>query len=198
MATTEDYSTSEESSEVSDNATSGEDLSSQKLIKKVKIPVNSSLSNIDQKDPDSLLKLSKKIPNLSSLRLKAKTLGIRGFSKMNKAKLQEAIGSIDNPDDKSTAFNPNDPKIIESTSKRLEEMSISQNVKSEKPEPTGRELQIVTQLKKQTNDQLRQMYMCRECSPRITVSKYNNSVKMTRPKNREEMINDLTSYCLLH
>ena len=196
MATTEDYSTSEESSEVSDSATSSEDLSSQKLMKKVKIPVNSSLSDIDQKDPDSLLKLSKKIPNLSSLRLKAKTLGIRGFSKMNKAKLQETIGSVDNPDDKSTAFNPNDPKIIESTSKRLEEMSISQSVKSEKPEPTGRELQIVTQLKRQTNDQLRQM--CRECSPRITVSKYNNSVKMTRPKNHEEMINDLTSYCLLH
>ena len=196
MATTEDYSTSEESSEVSDNATSGEDLSSQKLIKKAKIPVNSSLSDIDQKDSDSLLKLSKKIPNLSSLRLKAKTLGIRGFSKMNKAKLQEAIGTVDNPDDKSVKIYPNTPKIIESTSKRLEEMSISQSDKSEKPEPTGRELQIVTQLKKQTNDQLRQM--CRECSPRITVSKYNNSVKMTRPKNREEMINDLTSYCLSH
>ena len=196
MATTEDYSTSEESSEVSDNATSGEDLSSQKLIKKAKIPVNSSLSDIDQKDPDSLLKLSKKIPNLSSLRLKAKTLGIRGFSKMNKAKLQEAIGSVDNLDDKSVKINPMIPQNIESTSKRLEEMSISQSVKSEKPEPTGRELQIITQLKKQTNDQLRQM--CRECSPRITVSKYNNSVKMTRPKNREEMINDLTNYCLLH
>ena len=196
MATTEDYSTSEESSEVSDNATSGEDLSSQKLIKKAKIPVNSSLSDIDQKDPDSSLKLSKKLPNLSSLRLKAKTLGIRGFSKMNKAKLQEAIGTVDNPDDKSIKIYPNTPKIVESTSKRLEEMSISQSDKSEKPEPTGRELQIITQLKRQTNDQLRQM--CRECSPRITVSKYNNSVKMTRPKNREEMINDLTSYCLLH
>ena len=96
MATTKDYSTSEESSEVSDNATSGEELSSQKLMKKVKIPVNSSLLDIDQKDPDSSLKKSTKSPNLSSLRLKAKSLGIRGFSKMSKAKLQEAIGLKDN------------------------------------------------------------------------------------------------------
>ena len=183
MATTEDYSTSEESSEVSDNATSGEELSSQRLLKKVKIPVNSSLSDIDR-DDSKLQTTSAKSPNLASLRLKAKSLGVRGFSKMNKAKLQEAIGLVNNPDDKLSTFYPRDPKIIESPTKRLEEMSISQKDKTD-PVPeqsplTGRELQIVTQLKQQTNDQLRQMF--RECSPRITVSKYNNSVKMTRPK----------------
>ena len=51
---------------------------------------------------------------------------------MNKAKLQEAIGLKDNLDDKSVKVNPMIPQNIESTSKRLEEMSISQNVKIEK------------------------------------------------------------------
>ena len=166
------------------------------------------LSKDSQKD---IPKSKFKVDSLAYYKDQARALGIKGFSKKSKKVLRDLVAQKLNPgqvssvnseelsssvepsSDLSTSLGkeglPQDENSGQETSKVVEPDSRSD-------ESSARETSIISGLKGQLCDQLRQM--CRDCSPKITISKYDSSLKMTRPKNKEELIKDLTKYCLEH
>ena len=215
MEAKEDYSTSE--SEISD-----EEISTEAKIPKSQPIVDnkSSTRNLDQtitgdkslpkgqspgqalsKDSQKAAPQSKfKVDSLAYYKDQARTLGIKGFSKKSKKVLKELVAQKLNPEKVSSVNSEEIPSSVEPSpklsDKGLTKDSNSGQETSKVVEPDARETSIISGLKGQLCDQLRQM--CRDCSPKITISKYDSSLKMTRPKNKEELIKDLTKYCLEH
>ena len=226
MDAKEDYSTSE--SEISDEEISSEVKfpKSQSIVDNKSLPSQSivdnksSTRNLDQTiaDDKSLPKgqtpgqvLSKdsvkaapqskfKVDSLAYYKDQARTLGIKGFSKKSKKVLKELVAQKLNPEKVSSINSEEIPSSVEpstdlSTGNPDQDSNSGQET-SKVVEPDARETSIISGLKGQLCDQLCQM--CRDCSPKITISKYDSSLKMTQPKNKEELIKDLTKYCLEH
>ena len=148
-----------------------------------------------------------KVDSLAYYKDQARALGIKGFSKKSKKILRDLVAQKLNPEQVSSVNSEELPSSVEPSSDLLtkkiakDENSGQETSKVVEPDSTSkgasdRETSIISGLKSQLCDQLRQM--CRDCSPKITISKYDSSLKMTRPKNKEELIKDLTKYCLEH
>ena len=155
------------------------------------------LSKDSQKDAP---KSKFKVDSLAYYKEQARALGIKGFSKKSKKVLKELVAQKLNPGQVSSVNSEELPSSVEPSSdlstRKLDQDENSGQETSKVVEPDARETSIISGLKSQLCDQLRQM--CRDCSPKITISKYDSSLKMTRPKNKEELIKDLTKYCLEH
>ena len=162
------------------------------------------LSKDSQKDtPKGKLK----VDSLAYYKDQARALGIRGFSKKSKKVLRDLVAQKLNPEQVSSVNSEELSSSVEPSSdlltKKIAKDDNSGQETSKVVEPdsiskgsSDKEILIISGLKSQLCDQLRQM--CRDCSPKITISKYDSSLKMTRPKNKEELIKDLTKYCLEH
>ena len=162
------------------------------------------LSKDSQKD---IPKSKFKVDSLAYYMDQARALGIKGFSKKSKKILRDLVAQKLNPEQVSSVNSEELPSSVEPSSDlstgKLDQDENSGQETSKVVEPdsgfkesSARETSIISRLKSQLCDQLRQM--CRDCSPKITISKYDSSLKMTRPKNKEELIKDLTKYCLEH
>ena len=215
MEAKEDYSTSE--SEISDEEISTEEKNpkSGSIVDNKSRPEDTSGSIVDNKslpgghslgqvlstiDKKSLPQSKFKVDSLAYYKDQARTLGIKGFSKKSKKVLKELDDQKLNPEKVSSVNSEELSSSVEPSTKLSDEGltkdSNSGQETSKVVEPDARETSIISGLKGQLCDQLRQM--CRDCSPKITISKYDSSLKMTRPKNKEELIKDLTKYCLEH
>ena len=191
---------SQESQSIVDNKSSTGNLDqtkdSDKSLPKGQAP-GQFLSKDSQKD---IPKSKFKVDSLAYYKDQARALGIKGFSKKSKKVLKELVAQKLNPGQVSSVNSEELPSSVEPSSdlstRKLDQDENSGQESSKVVEPDARETSIISGLKGQLCDQLRQM--CRDCSPKITISKYDSSLKMTRPKNKEELIKDLTKYCLEH
>ena len=158
-------------------------------------------------DNKSAPKSKFKVDSLAYYKDQARTLGIKGFSKKSKKVLKELVAKKLNPEQVSSVNSEELSSSVEPSRKiltgKLDQDENSGQETSKVVEAdrgssgsNTRETSIISGLKSQLCDQLSQM--CRDCSPKITISKYDSSLKMTRPKNKEELIKDLTKYCLEH
>ena len=175
----------------------------------LELPINENISCPKDQSPDQVLsKDSQKEPSKSKFKVdslayykdQARSLGIKGFSKKSKKVLKELVAKKLNPEQVSSINSEEVSKDVESStnlsSKSLDPDTNSGQETSKDVDTKAKETAINSQLNSQLCDQLRQM--CRDCSPKITISKYDSSLKMTRPKNKKELIEDLTKYCLNH
>ena len=178
-------------------------INSDKSLPKGQTP-DQVLSKDSQKD---IPKSKFKVDSLAYYKDQARALGIKGFSKKSKKVLRDLVAQKLNPEQVSSVNSEELPSSVEPSSdlstRKLDQDENSGQETSKVVEPdstskesSARETSIISGLKSQLCDQLRQM--CRDCSPKITISKYDSSLKMTRPKNKEELIKDLTKYCLEH
>ena len=189
-----------ESGSIVDNISSTRNLdpsiNSDKSLPKGQTP-DQVLSKDSQKD---IPKGKFKVDSLAYYKDQARALGIKGFSKKSKKVLRDLVAQKLNPGQVSSVNSEELPSSVEPSSDlstgKLDQDKNSGQETSKVVEPDARETSITSRLKAQLCDQLRQM--CRDCSPKITISKYDSSLKMTRPKNKEELIKDLTKYCLEH
>ena len=216
MEAIEDYSTSESDEEISvkekskpivDNISSTGNLDPS-IDSDKSLPKGQASGQVLSKDSQKDIPKSKfKVDSLAYYKDQARALGIKGFSKKSKKILRELVARKLKPEQVSSANSEELPSSVE-PSKDLSTGKLDQDDNSGQetsnvvePDSTSkgssdRETSITSRLKAQLCDQLRQM--CRDCSPKITISKYDSSLKMTRPKNKEELIKDLTKYCLEH
>ena len=172
------------------------------------LPKGQSSGQVISKDSQKDTQKSKvKVDSLAYYKDQARALGIKGFSKKTKKILRELVAQKLNPRQVSSVNSEEVSSSVEpssdlSTEKLGQDDNSGQETsKVVEPDSTSfgssdRETSIISGLWRQPCDQLRQM--CRDCSPKITISKYDSSLKMTRPKNKEELIKNLTKYCLEH
>ena len=167
----------EKSSPTPDSRKLDESIALEKSLPKDQTPGQVLSKDIEKTPPQSKFK----VDSLTYYKDQARTLGIKGFSKKSKKVLKELVAQKLNPEKVSSVNSEEVLSVVEPSTKLSEEDLTKTHFPNEEQlnvvEPDAREKSIISKLNGQLCDQLRQM--CRDCSPRITISKYDSSLKMT-------------------